>query len=133
MAEVTKATTGGHDGSNPAHPQIAGDQFAGEDVGKCDLVYKSATDGKWYRATGAAANAAAAHPRLCPYATKSGRPITVFLPGIRWRAADSGLTDGALYYLSGTVPGGLATTASTGDAAGTAQAVSDTDVVLIKW
>lgn len=133
MAAVTKATVPGYDGSNPAHPQIAGEQYAGEDIAACDLVYCSASDGKWYRASGAAANTAAAHPRLCPFATKSGRPITVFQPGIRYKAADSGLTPGAIYFLSGTVLGGLDTTASTGDAAGTCQAVSDTDVVLIRW
>lgn len=133
MAEITKATDASMDGSNPAHPQIAGDLFAGEDLAACDLCYISAADGKVYRSTGAAANAAAAHPRLCPIAVKSGRPVTLFCTNIRWKAAAAaGLTPGAILYVSGTVPGGLADAASTGDAVGTAQAVSDTDVVLIR-
>lgn len=137
MAEIAKATNmGGWDSSNPSAPQIAGNQIAGEDIAPRDLVYKSATDGKWYRASGAAANAAAAHVRLAPIGTRAGRPIDVFQPGVRWKASNGGLTDGGLYYLSATVPGGITDTPTTGDpatAGGTVQAVSDTDVVLIRW
>lgn len=133
MAEVTKATNASHDGSNPAHPQIAGDFVAGEAIGSCDLVYVAA-DGKVYKSDGTAANIKARCPRLAPFGAGLGRQVTMFAAGIRWRAAAAGtLTPGTIYFLSAATPGGLSTTATTGDANGTVQAVSDTDVVLIRW
>lgn len=132
MAEVTKATNAGHDGSNPAHPQIAGDFVAGEAIARCDLVYIAA-DGKVYRADGTAADIKARCPRLAPFGAAIGRQVTMFQVGIRYRYAAAGtLTPGSLYYLSAATPGRLSTTTTTGDATGTVQAVSDTDVVLIR-
>jgi hypothetical protein len=132
MAAVAKLASPSIDSSNPLIPQIAGDQFAGEAIGACDLCYLN-TDGKWYRANGTALGITVRFPHVCPTAAQPGQAITLFGPRIRYRYAAAGtLTPGSIYYISATTPGSLDTAATTGDTTGTVVAVTDTDVVLVR-
>lgn len=112
MAEI--ARDGVVDLASPApHPNSKHSGIdAGEDIAAGDAVYKKAADGKWWRATGAAATEAA---RIWGYAFKAcfaGQPLTLVKEG-KFHYG-TGLTIGARLFLSGTVPGGLADAASTG-------------------
>ena len=59
MAEISKAGTPSLSTVLPdAANRIAGDIFAGENLGACDACYISASDGKVYRSNGASVAAA---------------------------------------------------------------------------
>ena len=98
---------------------------AGEDIAAGDVCYIK-SDGKVWRSTGAAANAAAKANGIAVKVSKSGEPVTLM------RGVDldygSGLTPGAVYYLSGTTAGGLDTAPSTGGTAPIAFALDTTRI-----
>lgn len=131
MAAVTKGAAASFDAVSimyliPIHG------IAGEDIAICDACYLKASDGKIYRASGAAANEAARLAGFTPKAVKSGDPIEVFGVGAKFNYTDTGtdLTPGALYYLGAT--GGLDTAATTGDAVGAVQALDKHMVRVVK-
>lgn len=105
-------------GTNPSmsSPDPSPDNFmtgtAGEAIGVCDQVYLNA-NGRWYRATGAAANAAARVRGQARFAADVGEPVTVSRRQ-RYRYFDTAQTIGIDVFVSGTVPGGLADTAPAG-------------------
>jgi len=103
--------------------------IAGEAIAAGDAVYIN-SDGKVYRANGAAANAAAVVRGFAFIAAQAGEAIT-FCYDVRLRYG-AGLTPGARYYLSGTVVGGLADAASTGGTAPVAYAVDATRIFVTK-
>jgi hypothetical protein len=113
MAAVTKPTNG----SGSSTPQIPNNArfseklIAGEDIAGLDACYLN-TDGKVYRATGAAANQAAQVMGFAAIKAKLGQSITLLhscmLP------YPNSLQSGTRLFLSGTVAGGLDSAASTG-------------------
>lgn len=112
-----------------ANDKITG-LLAGEALGAFDACYVSATDGRVYRSTGAAANAAAVVDGFAATPTPVGEAVTLWYNvHVRYGAA---LTPGTSYYLSGTVPGGLDTVASTGGTQVIARSVDATRVWIKK-
>jgi len=112
MAEIAK--NGGPTVSSVVPPQsdmITG-LLAGESIAAGDACRINAADGLVYRASGAAANANARVSGFAAVAAALNDPVTLLTNGNF--AYGSGLTIGAMYFLSGTVVGGLADAASTG-------------------
>lgn len=114
MAAITKRTSPGPSMCSPnppQHKQSTG--IAGEALAECDQVYLK-SDGKWWKATGAAANAAARVRGQNRFACDADEPCTI-TKGLRYEYG-TGLTPGADVYL-GTTAGGLDTAATTGGTA----------------
>lgn len=118
MAEVTK--TGTPTPSNPlavANNSITG-LLAGEALAAGDAVYLKGADGRVWKATGAAANAAAKARGFAAKAADAGFPCTVLTRGVHLAygplVSAVAVAAGSDLYLSGTVAGGLADAASTG-------------------
>jgi hypothetical protein len=130
MAEVAKTGTPSPASLLiPATNKISG-LFAGEDLAPGDACYIKASDGKVYRATGAAANAAAVvHGFVPTVAYVAQADAITLIHGSVWRYATA-LTPGAKLYLSGTVAGGLADAASTGGTTAVGFVVDATRVYL---
>lgn len=126
MAEIAKSGTPSLSSvlPNPSANKISG-LLAGEAIAVGDACYIK-SDGKVWRSTGAAANAAAKVDGWALVAAAANEGVTlVFDVNIRYGA---GLTPGARYYLSGTVAGGIADAASTGGTAPIAFAVDATRI-----
>lgn len=129
MAEIGKSGTPSL-GSvlPPASCQVNG-LLAGEALVEGDFVYIKASDGRVWKATGAAANEAARARGVVLQNAAAGDGVTI-LNGVvvRWGAA---LSPGAPYFLSGTVAGQLADAASTGGTAVIAYAVDATRIRVL--
>lgn len=110
-------------------PQITG-LYAGEDLDIAAPCYIKSSDGKVYMSNGTAANEAAEVIGFSARAVKSGEPVTVFGKGARFQYGSS-LTPGDVYYV-GATKGRLDTAATTGDAVGVAQAITSTDIRVIR-
>jgi hypothetical protein len=124
MAEISKSGTPSMCSVNP--PQC--NQFnllAGEALAAGDACYIK-SDGKAWKSTGAAANAAAKVDGFAAEAAAVGEAVTLWF-GVNFRYG-SGLTPGAKYFVSGTVAGGLADAASTGGTGMVATAVDATRI-----
>lgn len=130
MATVTKATDVSFDANTGGNaPQIAGDLLAGEALAANDFCYIKAADGRAWRTNAtAAATETTRLAGVTPIPIAVGMPVTLLGLGVCLRYALGSLTPGAVYFLSATAPGGLDTAATTGDAVGVAQAISDTDI-----
>src|SRR5438045_2583048 len=87
---------------------------AGEAIGAMDACYVKQSDGKIYRSTGAAANAAAAVHGYAPRAYVSGQKGCTLIHGSFNANYGSGLTPGIDFYLSGATAGAIADATSTG-------------------
>ena len=128
MADITKVAGASMDASTGFFaPQITG-LIAGEDLDVAAPCYIK-SDGKVYMADGSLANALAVVAGFTPRAVTSGQPVTLFGVGARFRYG-SGLTPGALFYLSGTA-GALADAAETGHPTALAQAINSTDIRVL--
>jgi hypothetical protein len=127
MAEITRGTVSLAT-VQPGYEHQINSIVAGEALTAGDFVYIK-SDGKAWKATGAAANAAAAARGVVLLDAVAGDGVTVF-HGVSLRYA-SGLTPGASYFLSGTVAGGLADAASTGGTTEIAYA-TDTNRIFVK-
>jgi hypothetical protein len=103
--------------------------IAGEAIAAGDAVYIK-SDGKVWRATGAAVAPAAVVRGFALIAAQVGEAVT-FAWDVRLRYG-AALTPGASYYLSGTNPGGLADAASTGGTVAVAYAVDATRIYVHK-
>ena len=112
MAEIAKYGTPSLSTFTPSHESNYSDLVAGEDIAAGDACYIKTSDGKVWRSSGAAANAAAVVDGFAPIAYKAGQPMTLY-HGVVF-GYGSGLAAGTFLYLSGTVAGGLADAASTG-------------------
>lgn len=100
--------------------------LAGEALGAGDACYINATDGRVYRSNGTAANAAAKVHGWAAMAAAINDGITLFNDvNIRYGA---GLVPGTLYFVSGTVPGGIADVSTIGGSASVAFAVDATRI-----
>ena len=130
MALVTRSTDASMDVSTAQFaPQITG-LFAGEALDVAAPCYIKSSDGKVYMSNGTAANEAAEIVGFTPRAVKSGQPLTVFGKGTRFNYA-TGLTPGDKYYIGATA-GRLDTATTTGDSVGVAQAITSTDIRVIR-
>ncbi len=109
----------------PQNCQIAG-LLAGEAIAAWDACYIK-SDGKVWRSTGAAANAAAKVDGWAAEACAVGEAVTIFWD-VTARYA-TGLTPGARYYLSATA-GAIDDAATTG---GTAPVAFAVDAVRIRF
>jgi hypothetical protein len=130
MAEITKSSKASLATTNiPPSCQVGSGLIAGEDLGTLDACYIKASDGKVYKATGAAANAAAKPDGFAALAAKSGEAVTL-IEGCDVRYGSS-LTKAARLYLSGSVAGGLADAASTGGTVPIAKVLDSTRIRLL--
>lgn len=111
MAEVAKSGTPSLSSLHPAEENKLSGLLAGEAIAAGDALYLN-TDGRLYRASGAAANAAARVVGFAQKAASAGESVSAYR-NVRMRYG-AGLTPSTRLYLSGTVPGGLADAASTG-------------------
>lgn len=129
MADVTKSATPSMD-TGSAQQIVAGNMYAGEDLAAVAPCYIKASDGKVYMSDGSSSNEAAKFVGFTARATKAGQPVTLFGFPTRFKYS-SGLTPGAIFYISGTT-GALADATTTGDTKGTAMAVNATDIVVCR-
>jgi hypothetical protein len=119
MADLAKGTTAGGLSSTLVPQQHQTRGIAGEAIALLDACYIK-SDGKIWKATGAAANAAAKVRGFAAMAASVGEAVTLLEDVV----VDYGtaVTCGTLYYLSGATAGGLADAASTGGTKPIAQA-----------
>ena len=130
MSLITRASTASMDASTGMFaPQITG-LVAGEDLDVAAPVYIKSSDGKVYMSNGTAATEPAETIGFTPRAVKAGQPVTVFGKGARF-SYGTGLTPGDKYYIGATA-GRLDTATTTGDAVGVAQAITSTDIRVIR-
>jgi hypothetical protein len=114
MAEINKSGTPSLSTVlPPASNKLNG--VAGEALAAGDACYVKASDGRVYRSSGAAANAAAKVRGFAAAPTGVGEAVTLLF-GVNFRYG-AGLTPGADLYLSAATPGGLADAATTGGVA----------------
>ena len=113
-----------------ANQVAAGNLYAGEALAVAAPCYIKASDGLVYMSDGSSNNEVAKFVGFTARATAVGEPVTLFGYGTRFKYG-SGLTPGAIYYISGTT-GALYDVATTGDTKGTAMAVSATDIVVCR-
>lgn len=122
MAEITRMTGPSLSSLLPDSSQKISGLVAGEDLAMGDAAYIKGADGKVWKSTGAAANAAAKVDGWVLVNASAGEACTL-VHDMNIQYSNSLLTPGARYYLSGTVPGGIADAASTGGTAPVAFAV----------
>lgn len=125
MAEITKSGTPSLASMLPPY-SVRMTALAGEDISAGDPCYMK-SDGKIWRSTGTAANAAAEVDGWATKPQKTGEPITlVWDVFMRWGAS---LTPGVGYYLDETA-GVLNTAATTGGTKVIAVAFDDTTIYV---
>jgi hypothetical protein len=110
----------------PAHT-VANGITAGEALAAGDAC-RIHTDGKAYKATGAAANASAVVAGFAAKAAALNGAVTLYTD-LEWHYG-SGMTPGTRIYLSGAVAGAIADAASTGGTAPIGQVIDATRVRL---
>lgn len=129
MAEIAKSGTPSLATSTPPNGCKA-TRICGEAIAAGDMVYIK-SDGKFWLASGAAADAKAQWVGMSATEQTVGEPLTAYR-GVRFHYG-AGLTPGARLYLSATVPGGLADAPTTGSPAGqpAAYAFDDTRIEVL--
>lgn len=128
MAQIAKSGTPSLAVTLPGPEHQLSGQAAGEALAAFDACYLN-SDGKVYKSTGAAANAAAKVRGYAAQAYALGDTDVTLYFDVRVRYG-AGLTPGADLFLSGTVAGGLADAASTGGAVPVGYVVDATRVQL---
>lgn len=130
MAALTKNLTPSLSTPSPGFEhRLPSGFYAGEAIGAWDACYMNA-DGKVYRSNGTAVNAAAVVDGYAAQPYAAGDPVTLYW-GVHCAYA-TGMTPGTPYFLSGTVPGGLDTVASTGGTQVVARAIDATRLFVTK-
>lgn len=125
MAELTKVGTPSICTPVPPTNSFLNEMLAGEAIAAGDACYLK-SDGKLWKATGAALNAAARVKGLACKAASVGEAVTL-VNDVNMEYG-SGMTPGTDFYLSATVAGGLADAATTGGVNPIAYAVSATRI-----
>jgi len=125
MADVAKSGTPSMCTPVPPPNSRLSGLLAGEAIAAGDALYIK-SDGKLWKATGAANNAAAKVVGFAPQAASVGEACTAYFD-VNFNYG-SGLTPGARYYLSGATAGALADAASTGGLTPIAYAVDATRI-----
>ena len=117
MAEVRLQTFASLASAVPGPNHAITGLLAGEVLVKGNIVYIKASDGRAYKATGAAANEAARARGVVAEAASIGEACTIHR-GVRYRwtlkQVDGGPAPGTELFLSGTNAGELADAASIG-------------------
>lgn len=107
MANIAKSGTPSLATTNPpsnCFPYTGA--LAGEDIAAGDAIYLKTSDGRWYRCSGAADNAAGKYRGVAQAAASAGEPVT---PGHSIvMHYGSGLTPGASVFLSTDTAGAIA-------------------------
>lgn len=130
MADVAKSGTPSLSTVVPCPAHHISGLEAGEALAVGDACYIKASDGKVYKSTGAAANAAAKVDGFVLQAAAAGDGVSLYFDvNVRY---GSGLTPGARYYLSGATAGALADAASTGGTAPVAFAIDATRIRVLQ-
>ena len=130
MELITRSANASMDASTGMFaPQITG-LIAGEALDVAAPCYIKSSDGLVYMSNGTSANEAAEVVGFTPRAVKSGQPVTLFGKGARF-SYGTGLTPGDKYYIGATA-GRLDASTTTGDAVGVAQAITATDIRVIR-
>jgi hypothetical protein len=112
MTAIAKSGTPSISTATPPTTCSISGLYAGEAIAAGDACYIKTSDGKVYRSTGAAANAAAVVDGFAPTDYSSGDAMSLYWNvNFRYGAA---LSPGSFCYLSGTTAGGLDTATSTG-------------------
>jgi hypothetical protein len=136
MAEVSKTGTPSISTPWPAKESLITGLLAGEDLAGLDAVYLKASDGKIWKATGAAATRPAAVLGFAAKAASEGEACTVIVAnsnvmvGYGPNISGTAVAADTLLYLSGTVAGGLADAASTGGIYPIAYALGDGRIMI---
>jgi hypothetical protein len=121
MAEIGKSANPSLATLQPGYEHQLNGLVAGEALGRGDFVYIKGSDGRVYKASGAAATEAALARGVILQPAVAGQGVSVHHGVVvRWGA---GLTPGVPYYISATVPGQLSNTATVGGTAPIAFAV----------
>ncbi|MDQ3124154.1 MAG: hypothetical protein M3Q74_00915 [Pseudomonadota bacterium] len=129
MAEIAKSGTPTYCSVTPPQSSTIVGLLAGEPIAGGDACYIKASDGRVWRATGAANTAPADVAGFAFAAASAGDAVTLVCDGnFRYGAA---LTVSAKYYLSGTVAGGLADAASVGGLSPVAVAIDATRIRIV--
>ncbi len=129
MAEIAKSGVPSYSSVAPPQSSTIVGLLAGEAIEAGDACYIKASDGRVWKATGAANNPAADVAGFAPVAASASDAVTLHCEGnFRYGAA---LTVAARYYLSGTVAGGLADAASVGGLAPIAVAIDATRIRIL--
>jgi hypothetical protein len=131
MAAVTKSGTPSVSTPVPGYEhKLPSGFYAGEAIGAGDACYIKTSDGKIYKSTGAAANAAAVVDGFAFQAYAADDPVTL-LWDVNFNYG-AGLSPGTFLYLSGTTAGGLDTATSTGGTVPIARVVDATRIYVMK-
>lgn len=130
MAAVAKSGTPSISTPLASPEQRLSGLLAGEAIAAGDACYINSADGKLYRSTGAAANAAAQVDGFAASSAAVGEALTIYF-GINFRYG-AGLTPGTSLFLSGTTAGGLDTAASTGGTVVIARILDDSRIYVRK-
>lgn len=128
MAAVAKSGTPSLSTTHPASESLRTGKRAGVAITAGDACYISGST--VLLATGAASNAAAVVHGFAATTAAIGDAVTLIANRAMMHYG-AGLTPGADYYLSGTVPGGLDTVASTGGTAPIATAFDATQIICV--
>lgn len=107
-------------------PNITG-LICGEDIDPAAPCFIQTSDGLVYMFDGTAADVKAKLAGFSPAARKAGQPITLFGVGARFGYSAAALTPGQILFGAAT-KGRLDTAATTGDAVGIAQAITNSDI-----
>lgn len=115
MADIAKSGTPSVSSVLPGQDKTISGLLAGEAIAAGDACYIKSADGKVWKATGAAANAAAKVDGFAAFAAPVGEAVTLVFDVNFYYG--SGMTPGARIYLSGATAGAIADAASTGGTA----------------
>lgn len=129
MAEVAKTGVPSYSSITPPQSATIVGLLAGESIAAGDACYIKGADGRVWRATGAANDAAADVAGFAFVAASTGDAVTLVCEG-NFRYA-SALTPATRLYLSGTVAGGLADAASVGGLVPIAVAIDATRIRIL--
>lgn len=132
MAEtlVTKSANASMDATTGMIAPQSSNDILGEDVTSPATPLEMRSDGKLWKASGAAADS---HARIYGWSTraaKAGMSMTTVGVGTIFKYSDEGLTPGAIYFLG--TGGTLSSTASTGDAVGCCQAKDESNIRITR-
>ena len=128
MAERAKVAPVSYSSLVPPQSATINGLKAGENIAAGD-VCRIAAAGTVFRASGAANDANSVAYGFAFTDASNGEAVTLVCEG-NWRYA-TGMTPGTLFYLSGTVAGGLADAASVGGTVPIAIAIDDTRIRIV--
>ena len=130
MASISKVTPVSISTAAPDAEHSLSGLYAGEAIAAGDAVYIKTADGKLWRSSGAAANAAAVVDGFAASDAAVGDPLTIYY-NIRFQYGAS-LNPGSYVYLDSAVLGGLADGATTGGTTPIGRVIDSTRIDLVR-